>query len=387
MRVIDLDGSAYERGLAQGEATREAFEALMSDLLEADEFKTHGPPITSPWLLRRALSAVGRGFTQSSVRRRLPAQAQRVRGLAKGLGVSHGTMWGAQFLEVVFCEAGSTMVPPGPNGCTLVTAGPRATANGGLLTGRNYDFPYMLAAYQVVRREIPSERDRLATTTATQVALAGAHQGVNEAGLAMSTNNARLWRGEHLRYRGVPGSFLLQEVLETCKTAAEAMHRVLSFGKRATAGFMGIADASGEAMVVEFTASEATVRRPGEHGVLAQANHFTELSHCNVPDGTLWAVEGMEDVEYLAGSHRRQRTALQMLEEQAGSISVETLEAILSDHAGQDEGGEDTVCCHGHTGGTLASMVVDVTDRSLWIADGSPCSVPYEHVPFRARQR
>ncbi|MCP4870219.1 MAG: linear amide C-N hydrolase [Proteobacteria bacterium] len=385
MKILDLDGTAYERGQQQASALREGFDGLLRSILQSPEWQEHGPPAMPKFLLWGALGAAGRTLTRPSVRRLLPNQADRIRGLAAGLSVSESFAWGVQFLEIVFCQAGSSLAPPPPVGCTVVLAPPSATRSGHTLTGRNYDFPYLLQDHQVIRRERPSEPDRLATTTITQVVLGGAHQGINEAGVTLSGNNARLWRGPHLRMRGVPLSLLLQEVLETCRTAEEARRRVVAFDVgRSNAGFVAIADPSGDACVVELTAQGTRVRHPDEAGVLAQANDFVLMEEANVPEGTRWTVKGMENVEYLIGSRARREAAAAQMTADAGDVTVESIQAVLRDHAGADGGGHGTVCCHGTSGGTLSSMVVDTGSLEMWVAEGAPCEAEYEAVPFRA---
>lgn len=382
MRIIDLEGTALERGQQQGELMASDLERLFADLLSSNEWRDHKPSVFPDPLLRPSLSAAGRMATWPAVRRHLPFQAQRMRGLANGLGIRRGLGWGIQFLEVVFCEAGSSMAPPPPVGCTVIQATPRATAQGQMLMGRNYDFPRMLQPYQVIRRDVPSEPGRLATTTLTQGPMVGTHFGVNEAGVAASANNARLWRGDHLRRRGVPFSMLIQEILERATSTQAAIEIATSFPSRSNAGFIALADASGDAAVVEYTASSTAVRRPNDAGVLAQANHFSSMPHANVPEGTRWTVKGMEHLHYLDGSRARQQAATQGLQQAAGSISVATMQAILSDHAGTD-GNDGTVCAHGRLGGTLAGMVAEPGAGTLWVALGNPCSASWTEVPFR----
>ena len=380
MRTIDLKGTSRERGRQQGEALRAGYRELLDTLLASTLWRDHKPPLLPDPALRYVLSAAGRTLTKPAVRRELHAQHGRVRGISEGLDIPHGYTWGLQFLEVLFCEAGSSMVPPGPNGCTVVMATPEATRAGGMLVGRNYDFPNLLQPFQVVRRETPSERGRYATLTVTQVPLAGAHQGLNERGLAVTANNARLWRGKHLRFRGVPFSMLLQEVLETCATTEEALSFLRRTRSRANAGFIGLADRSGDACIVEMTAVTMAVRRP-RNGVLVQANHFHRLTGVNVPEGTRWVVPGMEGMEYLHSSRTRQGVAEALMRQRAGGITVESVKEVLSDHSADGGKGSDiTVCCHGHSGSTLSSMLLDLDRGTLDVADGQPCSSTWERV-------
>lgn len=382
MMILDLDGSAYERGRGQGKEMGEQYRRLMADFFSSDMWKENKPGFLPDRLLFPALGLLGRINTRGAVRAHLPIQAERVRGLAAGLGISEQLCWGLQFMEIMMCEAGKSMRVPG--GCTQIHATAGATAEGKPLCGRNYDFPNLLRPYQLIRREIPSEGGRYATTTVTQAPLAGAHQGVNEHGLTICVNNSRQWKGPHLRFKGVPYQFILMEALETCRTTAEVIRLITEFPSRANAGFFGIADAAGDIRVVEFTASRWAVREPDEAGVMAQANHFIKMTEANLPEGTYWVVEGMEGLEYAYSTETRYNTAYSRLKEKAGKITVETMMEILRDHSANDGVGADhTICCHGISGSTLGSMIVDMRDRKMWVADGNPCEAPYEEIEFR----
>lgn len=379
MQTIDLRGSSYERGLRQGEAYRSDFERMMQAFFGSELWRENKPWFLPDALLQGAIGGLGRLLTRRAVERSLPFQADRVRGLAAGLGISEGLAWGVQFLEIVFCEAGSSLVPPAPGGCTQLHVQPRASASGSPLLGRNYDFPNILQPFQLVRRERPTESGRFASLAVGQSALAGAHQGVNEAGLAVAANNARLRRGKDLRYGGVPYEMILTELLETCATVRDAVEKLSRLPNRGNAGFFGLADESGDSAIVEFTASRSVVRRPGSEGVMAQTNHFITMTEANMPPGTLWNVKGMEGVTLEKTSGDRYDVARARLLEAAGDITVETLQSILRDHsANGGEGADHTVCVHGRSGSTLASIVIDVRERAAWIADGKPCEAPFE---------
>jgi len=382
LEILDLDGSAFARGRGQGRKMRDQYRLLLAEFLASEMWRENKPGFLPSALVTQALGLAGQACIKKAVCRYLPLQAERVRGLAEGLGISESLCWGLQFMEILMCEAGKSMKVPA--GCTQIHAGPAATASGNPLSARNYDFPNMLAPYQLIRREIPSEPGRFATITVTQAPLAGAHHGVNEHGLMVCVNNARLWKGKDLRYQGVPYQLILMEALETCRTTAEAVKLVTEFPARANAGFFGIADAAGEIRVVEFTASRYAVREPDELNVMAQTNHYIKLVEANLPEGTYWTVKGMEGLEYAHSTNTRHATAYSRLREAAGKITVETMMEILKDHsAGGGDGSDCTVCCHGLTGGTLGSMIVDMRARKMWVAEGHPCTHDYREIEMR----
>lgn len=386
MKVIDLDGSAYERGYQQGKQLKKQYEEMLDVFFGSELFRENKPGPIPNFVVKWLFGLLGKTRTKKSVEKYLPGQFERVVGLGDGLGVNKNFIWGVQFLEIMFCEAGKSLKAPGPAGCTQVHATPRATADGRPLSGRNYDFPNFLRSFQIVRREIPSEKNRMATTAATQIPLAGTHQGINEAGLMIAANNARLWKGPEFNERGVPYMFLIMEMLEICRTVSEAVEFITEFPARANTGFLGMMDAGGDCAVVEFTATRHAVRRPDESGVIAQSNHYHAMKDANLPDGTYWTVKGMEGLEYAASSKARFEAADRLLHEAAGKITIETLKTILRDHGGLSAGTDCTVCCHGLTGGTLSSLIFEIAEKTLWIAEGAPCGNDYVKVPFRDRK-
>ncbi|HOC93972.1 MAG TPA: C45 family autoproteolytic acyltransferase/hydrolase [bacterium] len=383
MKILDLKGSAYERGVKQGKEMREDYINMLNEFFSSEMWKENKPGGLPDSVIKLAMRILGVSMTKKSVKTAAPAQLDRVEGLAEGLGINRAFCWGLQFMEILFCEAGKSLAAP-EMGCTQLHATPASTADGKPLLARNYDFPNMLKPYQLVRRDTPSEAGRLATISLTQAPLAGTHQGMNEAGLAIAANNARLWKGPDFRYKGVPYMLIMMELLETCRTVAEAADKMINFPARANTGFFGMMDESGDCCVVEFTSSRAAVRRPDERGVIAQTNHYLNMKDANLPDGTYWTVKGMEGLEYAESTLKRYEAAYRLMSENAGKITVDTLKSILRDHsAGNGSGTDCTVCCHGLTGGTLASTIFDIKERTAWVADGHPCESEYVRIPLK----
>jgi isopenicillin-N N-acyltransferase-like protein len=78
----------------------------------------------------------------------------------------------------------------------------------------------------------------------------------------------------------------------------------------------------------------------------------------------------------------RTRTAV---ERDIGSITPKSLGAFLADHADYPS----SVCCHpdpreapAERGATVASVVMDLDARTMWLADGHPCTVPYRELDY-----
>ena len=70
-----------------------------------------------------------------------------------------------------------------------------------------------------------------------------------------------------------------------------------------------------------------------------------------------------------------------LLSAERGKITVETMQKIFRDHAGKPA----SVCYHAGgivTSQTVASIVIDVNEKKLYVAKGSPCQNEYVALTF-----
>jgi isopenicillin-N N-acyltransferase-like protein len=101
----------------------------------------------------------------------------------------------------------------------------------------------------------------------------GAASGINDAGLALGSNEVRAWADGSPRFdpAGTPYMLLLRRVLEECGTTAEA-EKLLRTAKRTTSFNLAICDKAGGA-VFEVTTKRVAVRAASD-GYCACTNHF-----------------------------------------------------------------------------------------------------------------
>jgi isopenicillin-N N-acyltransferase-like protein len=66
-------------------------------------------------------------------------------------------------------------------------------------------------------------------------------------------------------------------------------------------------------------------------------------------------------------------------------VSVDAIQEAFRDHANEPNG----VCCHPDSrlaereqGLTAASVVMELDSRTMWLAAGPPCEVPFERIDF-----
>ncbi|MHC1591094.1 MAG: carcinine hydrolase/isopenicillin-N N-acyltransferase family protein, partial [Candidatus Helarchaeales archaeon] len=197
-------------------------------------------------------------------------------------------------------------------------------------------------------------------------------------------NYARTWEKypNDFSFKGVPPTLIVQEVLETCKNTEEAIEFITKFPARSNAQHYGLCDESGDACVIETTHEDFAIRRP-EEGILVHTNTFRteKFWDHNVPDDHHWKLKAMRHIPYIKSPKMRFERASELMLKHKGEITMETLKEVLSDHhyptnhPEKNDGTPDdfTVCTHGKTGITLASIILRPAKKQMFVTDVQPC--------------
>ncbi len=328
-------------------------------------------------IIKLALGYMGKKNIKKSLLQLLPNQYEKMIAISKASDIKERIIYGAHFIEVMSGDPKSIYKNPPIQACSMIFTLPESTADNSLIFGRNYDFPNVLQPFQVVREEKPDNGYK--NMNFTQFPLTGCHMGINEKGLAIGYNYGRSWRKEPLDFRlkGVPGTFIVQEVLETCATTQEANNFITKFTSRANGCHYGLMDTSGDTCVIETTSTRHAIRRP-EAGILAHTNHYQteKLKDANLPDYVRFKMDDM-DINPIESPIRRYQREIELLKKHNGQITMETVKNILSDHDNR-EPDDFTVCTHGPAAGTLGSIIVLPTKREFWVTDNHPCNSEYQ---------
>jgi isopenicillin-N N-acyltransferase-like protein len=301
-----------------------------------------------------------------------PAYLDEMRGLADGAGLDLADVLAINVRTEVMYAAKARQAP-------LATRGPRPPAEcsafavvpvpGGpatTLLGQNWDWLLHSAQTLIVLEARPD--DGPAFVTVVEAGLL-AKAGLNSAGLGLVTN--ALVTDADIGAPGIPYHVLLRAILD-CATVTEALN-VLQAGTRSSSANYLIAHASGAALDVEAAPGDFTRLYPQfpAHGLLLHTNHFLSPRLSPVQDVSLWAIP--------SSAVRLQRLL-------AGATATATLEdfrTLLADHADYPH----SICSHPdpddhplEQGATIASVLMDLNARRLWIAVGHPCQVPYQEL-------
>ena len=100
-----------------------------------------------------------------------------------------------------------------------------------------------------------------------------------------------------------------------------------------------------------------------ENGLIAHSNHIRHPHYAY-------------QVDALGGTLYRDRRILKHLQPKAGAVTIEDIKDAFKDHFGYPF----SVCRHGDSRktelnriSTLGCILMDVTDRRIWVCKGTPC--------------
>ena len=301
-----------------------------------------------------------------------PAYLDEMRGIADGAGLDLADVLAINVRTEVMYAATARLaplaarVPRPPAECSAFAVVPAlGHAQTGPLIGQNWDWLLHSAQTVIVLEARPDDGPDFVTVVEAGLL---AKAGLNSAGLGLVTN--ALVTDADVGAPGLPYHVLLRAILD-CATVTEALG-VLQAGMRSSSANYLIAHASGTALDVEAAPGDFTrlyLRYP-DQGLLLHTNHFLS-SGLHPVDVSLWAMPS---------------SAVRLQRLQAGATGLATLDdfrALLADHADYP----NSICSHPdpgdhplEQGATIASVLMDLNARRLWLAPGQPCQVPYQEL-------
>jgi len=339
-------GSHREIGRQFGESCRELIHRHVELAVNRLE-KRVGIPATIAY--DRALAF------QGSVAQYAPFFSDEINGMAESARITQA--------EAYLLQLRAEIATPGPwtdevadanDECTTFAVLPEATANGIGLVGQNADLPAFYREIAIVAEMRP---DDLPATLMLLPAGQISYIGINDRGLGCFANFLTCdgWR------IGFPRYFYSRLALtkETVNDGIEAVRSV----QRASSRNLMLLDSHGSAADLETTPTRDARIDPVD-GLLAHANHYTApglLDEERSPD------------TYLGNTRARQARMEELLREQRGKHTAQSMQAILRDRACYpdalcrepgDSETSDTI--------TFASVIAEPSEGALWVAVGPP---------------
>lgn len=238
--------------------------------------------------------------------------------------------------------------------CSDLVAVPPATAGGRVIVGHNNDLSRS-DQDSLVAIEWNVEGDPTVLSIGNGIWLSAGWNaaGISFTGNELAPNDERVGIPREVQFR----SMLRQPTLDMAIGEALRHDRASSYNQV-------LVDRSGRAVNVEGSATDAELTEPDERGHLVHTNHYA----CD----SMLRYEG--DPAYAERSAVRYGRAAELLAAQPeGSVTVERMREILSDH----QHAPDSLCRHperfGGEAATVFWCVADVTDQRITFGRGNPC--------------
>jgi isopenicillin-N N-acyltransferase-like protein len=282
-----------------------------------------------------------------------PQYLDELLGIAEGAGVAFDDLAVLNVMEAVTMDAMHLTK------CTSMAVNEERTADGHVLVAHNEDWlPEDESDVFIVHATPEDEPPFLAMTYGGLLP----NVGFNTAGIAqlcdsVYPNDSRI---------GIPRVFASRAVL-AARTLGEAIQQML-VPQRAAGYNHLLAHESGELYNVEVSARRFAIL-PAEEGQLVHANHYL--------DPQMRTVESEPD-ELISTRVRYFRA--QRLLKKTLKHTVESLQAIQRDHINFPQ----SICNHAvedqqplDREKTINALVIDLTDRTLYLAWGNPCENQY----------
>jgi isopenicillin-N N-acyltransferase-like protein len=356
--VIEIGGSAFDRGVQHGEQARDRVAASIGIYqerfartagLEWDDAVEHG-----------------RGFGKS-IEALDPLIFEEMRGIATGAGFTIDEIVAINCrTEILFGARNRDkgVAHEDAHECTTIGVPPNGAAGGKTLLGKNWDW---IDACQdsviIVRAEVDEGPNFVMVVEAGMVG----RDGLNEDGIGVTGNLLNSTKDG--KTSGIPVPIVRRRVFNS-RSLDMALRAVLDADRAASTNYV-IAHESG--VIINFEASPEQVYPVyPENGLLTHSNHFTAVAA---------QVQGIDCATGGDTLYRNQR-ARDLLAAKAGELTVADLQEALRDHAGYPL----SICRHvdaerGNSGtASIASIVMDVGARTMYVASGPPCSYEYQTV-------
>jgi isopenicillin-N N-acyltransferase like protein len=354
---VRVEGTSYQRGRQYG---RQAAARVRLSVQAYQQTFAHYAGWDWPTVRREALRF------EAPIGEFRPAYLDELRGIADGAGLDLADVLAINVRTEVMYSAKARQAPTSakrPAECSAFAVVPAPGQKGPAIIGQNWDW-LLPAAQTLVVLEIRQD-DGPDFVTVVEAGLL-AKTGMNAAGLGLVTN--ALVTDADVGEPGLPYHVLLRAVLD-CATVTEALE-ALQAGPRSSSANYLIAHASGAALDIEAAPGDFTRLYPlfPEDGVLRHTNHF--LADIHPADLALWAMPSSV-------------IRLQRLRAAGTARTLDDFGPLLADHADYPH----SICAHPdpadhpcEQGATIASVLMDLTAKHIWLAAGNPCQAPYERL-------
>jgi isopenicillin-N N-acyltransferase-like protein len=348
---IDVSGAPRELGQQIGEATRDTLPPLFEHVLSRMN-QNRATSLDTVDVLATADSYYG------IVEQYSADMAEELRGIAEGSDLTPAQIMLVNVRSEVPHRIGGGSVPW--EGCTTIAVEKERASAGVGLVGQNWDNDDQMRPFSLVIKRRPAGKP--ANMTWGQAGLI-AYMGLNDAGLGVALNAIP----GTMNVDGLPWYFTVRGVHEATDIAGvnEAIGRM----DRARPGNLGMITREG-AVDFEVMAGKHRMVRGDDDGLMVHTNHCVHPELANVNERAILYGQTFE----------RKTRSQSMLDETSGSVAVDDVKAILSDH----DNHPTSICRHPNdnpksgSDRSVISMIVEPDAGRMHVTNGNPCDNPYE---------
>jgi isopenicillin-N N-acyltransferase like protein len=344
---VEASGTAYGLGFQHGRQAAPRIHAFVDYLVRSSRDSTEG---LAPEEARAKVLRAAARF-RPLFERYCPGLLDEVRGLADGADL--------RFEEALLLQIRGEVAPLlREEACTTFAVEARHTAGGESLIGQTSDMEPEAGAYFIVLHLIPDDGPRiLMWTFAGQLG----YHGLSEYGVAHFANSLSGGPQGRRHPGGLP-HYPVKRRLYECRTRDEilALWRALPV---CSSGNYMMAAGDPALFDVEVTPDGPELLSESDDGFIVHANHFL-TPRFRTPQ---------TDAASLPDSFLRQERMTALLRERLGSLDVEALKALLSDHHDHP----CSICRHEETDtrrmSTVAGLIAEPRAGRLHVSHGNPC--------------
>jgi isopenicillin-N N-acyltransferase-like protein len=367
---VRVSGGPRERGRQYGEQTRERVRRSVEAYAAVFDYYAH-----IGWEAARAAAAPFAGAIEAYE----PKYLEELHGIAEGAGLDLGDVLALNLrTEIMYARraSGSPGTAPARDGCSSVAVLPRASVNGHTLLGQNWDWLIHSWDTTIV---LEAEQDEGPDFVTVVEAGLLAKTGMNAAGLGLVTNT--IVSDRDVGALGVPYHVCLRSLLDA-EDIVDALARLQRATRSSSANYL-LASSDGLAVNVESTPGDAThllLDQPTD-GLLTHTNHFVSPRFDGLDAGLALMPDSFFRLQRLDETVRGAAVGMAP----AAGVAPAGLQRVFADHAGHPYG----VCSHPDAvsppvdqSATIASVIMDLDERILWLADGNPCEAAYRELDY-----
>lgn len=346
--VIECSGTPYEIGKQYGIGAKENIVKSLAMHEEAFKFVYQAS--------REQILANAQKFLPA-VEKFDPAMIEMLKGQAEGAGVSFDEVFALRcMIELGDYYNQITAL------CTSFLATGTATHGGKTILGQNIDwspdFPLNLLK---IKHANGLEQLTLAFGGVLECTL-------SSAGLGLVMNLTLAPQEQHRL--NIPCGFVNHKAMRQ-KNIGDALGVFCEAGRGLL--YYGLGSREGDIIGIEAVPDDFNVLQP-EEDILVHSNHY--LTHRFQKGDWVYALGA-------ADSYLRIQRINRLMKKQYGTITAETMMAVLRDH----NNSPNAICRHVDQEGpipfkTVASVIYDLEDQAMYIAYGNPCAYDYVRYGF-----